>query len=89
MDNKVTENQCIVGATVYLLKYTAIQSTSILCGNIGAYATQRRAINIMDELTKNLIENGFIISHRSNLERVLCNPQKEERRLFIEPEIIH
>lgn len=89
MENKVTENQCLVGATVYVLKYTAIQSTSILCGTIGVYATQRRAVNIMDELSKNLIEAGFLLSHRSNLERVLCNSQKEERRLFIEPEIIH
>ena len=89
MENKVTENQSLVGATVYILKYTAIQSNSILCGNIGVYATERRAINIMAELTTNLIENGFLLSHRSNLERVLCNPLKEERRLFIEPEIIH
>lgn len=89
MENKVTENQCLVGATVYILKYTAIQSTSILCGTIGVYATERRAINIMSELTTTLTENGFLLSHRSNLERVLCNPQKEERRLFIEPEIIH
>lgn len=89
MDNKVTENQSLVGATVYILKYTAIQSNSIICGTIGVYATERRAINIMDELAKNLIERDYLCSHRSTLERVLCNPQKEERRLFIEPEIIH
>lgn len=89
MENKVTENQCLVGATVYVLKYTAIQSNSILCGTIGVYATERRAINIMAELTEKLLNAGFLASHRSNLERVLCNPQKEERRLFIEPEIIH
>lgn len=89
MENKVTENQCLVGATVYILKYTAIQSTSILCGIIGVYATQRRAIDIMHELTNNLLKDGYLLSHRSNLERIICNPQKEERRLFIEPEIIH
>lgn len=89
MENKVTEIQSLVGATVYILKYTAIQSNSIICGTIGVYATERRAINIMDELAKNLIEADFMLSHRSNLERVLCNPQKEERRMYIEPEIIH
>lgn len=89
MENKVTENQCLVGATVYILKYTAIQSTSILCGIIGVYATQRRATDIMHELTNNLLKDGYLLSHRSNLERIICNPQKEERRLFIEPEIIH
>lgn len=89
MENKVTENQCLVGATVYILKYTAIQSNSILCGSIGVYATERRAINIMGELTKNLIENGYMLFHRSNLERALCKSKDDERRLFIEPEIIH
>lgn len=89
MENKVTENQCLIGATVYLLKYTAIQSTSILCGSLGAYATQRRAKLTMDGLVDKLIEDGYVLSVHSNLESILCNPQKEERRLFIEPEIIH
>lgn len=89
MENKVTEIQSLAGAPVYILKYTAIQSTSILCGIIGVYATERRAINIMDELSKNLVESGYLVSHRSKLERILCNPLKEERRLFVETEIIH
>lgn len=89
MENKVIESQSLVGATVYILKYTAIQSCSIICGTIGVYATERRAINIMDELSKNLVESGYLVSHRSKLERILCNPLKEERRLFVEPESIH
>lgn len=84
MENRVIEASEIVGTKIYLLKYSSLDTNSLVTGILGIYATETRAVNVMVELTKTLALQGFQESRKRRLETILLNECLEERRIFVE-----
>lgn len=84
MENRVIEASEIVGTKIYLLKYSSLDTNSLVTGILGIYATETRAVNVMVELTKTLALQGFQESRKRRLETIMLNECLEERRIFVE-----
>lgn len=88
MNNKVTENQNIENAVVFVLKYTGMNSTNIVTGYLGIYSTLPRARRVMAGIVSDLTEKGFVLTMTDENGHILMNESKEERRLYIEQDKI-